>query len=126
MKVEKICVRRLKSFLDYSNVAVELCVSVDEKDDIDKVYEDLITRANVLIERTKAIERGEELQKMIEAERRSLQEHLIHLEDLLKKIEEQKQLIKESIEQAQGLLNKALTSKSKLAELIEYLKGKLR
>jgi len=124
MKVERICVRRLKSFLDYSNVAVELCASLDEGDDVDKVYEDLLEKANILIERTRAIEQGNELARKIEAERRSIKEHLMHLEDLMKKLEEQKQLIWESIEQVQVLLNKALSIKSKLAKIIEYLRGR--
>ena len=124
MKIERICVRRLKSFLDYSNVAVELCASLDEGDDVDKVYGDLLEKANILIERTRAIEQGNELARKIEAERRSIKEHLIYLEDLMKKLEEQKQLLLESIVEAQTLLSKALSIKSKIAKFIEYLRGR--
>ena len=124
MKIERICVRRLKSFLDYSNVAVELCASLDEEDDVDKVYGDLLEKANILIERTRAIEQGNELARKIEAERRSIKEHLIHLDDLMKKLEEQKQLLLESIVEAQALLSKALSIKSKIAKFIEHIRGR--
>ena len=124
MKIERICVRRLKSFLDYSNVAVELCASLDEGDDVDKVYGDLLEKANILIERTRAIEQGNELARKIEAERRSIKEHLMHLKNLMKKLEEQKQLLLESIGEAQALLSKALSIKSKIAKFIEYLRGR--
>ena len=123
MKIERICVRRLKSFLDYSNVAVELCASLDG-DDVDKVYGELLEKANILIERTRAIEQGNELARKIEAERRSIKEHLIYLEDLMKKLEEQKQLLLESIVEAQTLLSKALSTKSKIAKFIEHLRGR--
>jgi len=124
LKIERICVRRLKSFLDYSNVAVELCASLDEGDDVDKVYGDLLEKANILIERTRAIEQGNELARKIEAERRSIKEHLMHLKNLMKKLEEQKQLLLESIGEAQALLSKALSIKSKIAKFIEYLRGR--
>lgn len=126
MKMDRICVRRLKSFWDYSNVAVELCASLDEGDDVDKVYGDLLEKANLLIARTKELENVEDLRRRIEEERRAIQNQVEHLETILKELEDQREKLAETINEANTLLNETLKTKSKMAELIEYLKGRLK
>ena len=95
MRIERICVRRLKSFTDYSNVAVEICASLDEGEDIETVYAELLQQANIMIAKTRLIEESEEIR-----------EHIEKLREVLHQLEEQKQELIQAIEDAKMLLEK--------------------
>jgi len=81
MRISRVCVRRLRSFVDYSNIAVELCADLDEGDDLSAIHRKLVEQVNLLIEEAKEVEQERELVEKIMQERENISKWLKGLPD---------------------------------------------
>ena len=115
MRIERVSVRRLKSFWDYSNAAVELTVVVDENDDLDSVVKELMLKAEAYASMAKDLSRSEELKEMIEKLRKNVEIHLKDLEEYKNELIELDRELSKVIQELHGQVE----SKRSLLEKIK-------
>lgn len=124
MKLDRMCVRRLKSFADYSNVAVELCASLGEGDEPNAVYSELLALVNAMIARTRYVEESEELRKRVAETETEMRELVKQLKQLLGEAETRKSELQELVAEAHELLDKTITVKQKLLAVLMKLRAR--
>jgi len=113
VRVTEIAVRRLKSFGDFSNIAVELRAALAPSDDVEKVFEALLTKIEELIELGRDLEYAAALSQEIEKKRKELRSEVEALEKTLDEymaaVEELKKVrdvLSKELEEARELLRR--------------------
>jgi len=128
MRVTEIAVRRLKSFGDFSNIAVELRASVGPSDDLDMVFEVLLAKINEYIELAPQIEKVSVYAEELEAKRKQLLEEieafakaLDEYRNAIEELRELKEGIARELEEAKQLLSQAQSRRQSLLEKLKRL-----
>lgn len=119
MRITEIAVRRLKSFGDYSNVAVELRAALGPNDDVDTVYEALLTKVEELIELSRDLERAEAVAREVERRRAELRSEVEALERALEEYTgavEELRRVRDELVRALEEARRALSAKGSLLE----------
>ena len=122
MRLERVCVRRLKSFMDYSNAAVELCALLDENDKVDDVVEMLAFKAEAYVRRIREIDRLEELKSALEDSLADLRRLQGELQEKLNTALE----LRSKLEEAVREIEKLEADARQAAGILEKIKEKLR
>ena len=86
MRINTMCVRRLKTTGPYENVAIELCAEVSLNDDLDAVYEALLTKISEFIELLPGIERAAKYLEEVERRRAELERAVLEMERSLNEL----------------------------------------
>ena len=108
MRITEIYVERLKSYGDYSNRSVGLKAVLDENDNVDEVYKQLVGKCETLLE----IQEIEANKKLIDLELMSYEERKKELEKARQEFQE----IRKQLENELSSLNEQLLKIEKLAE----------
>jgi len=126
MKPEKICVRRLKSFEDYSNLAVELCYTVEEGDSIDDVYLKAVEKAVQYVELYPYSEQAKRILERIEETKKILEEDIKVLRELRDNLQTELLDVETAVARARQLLEESQRAKTGLSKLVDWLKERFR
>jgi len=126
MKPEKICVRRLKSFEDYSNLAVELCYTVEEGDNIDDVYLKAVEKAVQYVELYPYSEQIRTVLERIEETKKLLEEDVKTLKELRDSLQTELLDVETAIARARQLLEESQKAKTGLSRFADWLKEKFK
>jgi len=126
MKPERICVRRLKSFEDYSNLAVELCYTVEENENMDDVYLKAVEKAVQYVELYPYSERAKEILEKIEETKKLLEEDMNTLRELRDNLQTELLDVETAIARARQLLEESKRAKTGLSRLTDWLKEKFK
>jgi len=126
MKPERICVRRLKSFEDYSNLAVELCYMVEEGDSIDDVYLKAVEKAVQYVELYPYSEQIRTVLERIEETKKLLEEDVKTLKELRDSLQTELLDVETAVARARQLLEESKKAKTGLSRFADWLKEKLK
>ena len=121
MRVERVCVRRLRS-MGYSNAAVELCAAVGEDDRLDDVVRHLQVMAEAYVDQQFKIADLEEYMA-------SVKRLASRVEELKRELEEQEKKLEEEYNELIDLLDKLREAESSAAEaktILHRIKEKLK
>jgi len=122
MKISRICVRRLKSFVDYSNIAVELCADLDEGDDVAAVHRKLVEQVNLLIEEAKEVEQEREIVEKIVRKQEEVSKWLKGLSDYYEELKQQATKLADQVNEVRQILEQAKKVEKENETIIDRLK----
>lgn len=121
LRIKEISVRRLRSFGDYSNIAVELRADLSVADDVEKVFEELLNKINEMIDISKEIEEAsvvkENINTTLKDLKRSTDEYRRLLLELLK--------IKADFEKLNDDISELFDRLNEKKSIIERIKEKM-
>jgi len=125
-RFKEICVSRLRSFPDYSNVSVKVCYEPADGENIDEVYKRLVTMAESYVAQHLEILKLRDVQDEIERDRQWISSLLKEAEALREKLEAKGRELADLIHNLRGHIEEfeASIEKSGLKEKIKKLLGR--
>ena len=118
MRIDRMCVRRLKTTGPYENIAIEICAEISLNDDLHAVYEALLSKISEFIELAPDIERSNALLETLERKRSELRKMVLDVEKSVNELQSTMNELRNVIEQANKLMEEARKGRSLLEKLI--------
>ena len=118
MRINTMCVRRLKTTGPYENIAIEICAEISLNDDLNAVYEALLAKISEFIELAPDIERSNALLETLERKRSELKSMLLDVEKSVNELQSTMNELRNVLEQAGKLMEEARKGRSLLEKLI--------
>ncbi len=128
MRIDRMCVRRLKTTGSYENIAIELCADVSLNDDLETVYEALLTKINEFIELMPGIEKATKYLEEIDRKRKALEQRIAEMEKTLNELHslyERASMLSSCIRDAINELRNTIEQATNLVEEAKNKKGLL-
>jgi len=128
MRIDRMCVRRLKTTGSYENIAIELCADVSLNDDLDAVYEALLTRINEFIELLPDIEKAAKLLEDVNRAKKELEQKVSEIDSYLTELHslyERASMLGSIIKSAINELRNVVDQANQLVEESKNKKGLL-
>ena len=124
MKVERVSVRRLKTIEPWGNIAVEVSAVLDESDNLEDVFRNLVVEVNTLIEEARLYEKLKDVEETLEKRREWINEKIKELENISSKYFDVSTEIMGLIAEIRTQIDKIEETRQSLLEKIKnFLKG---
>ena len=122
MKIERVCVRRLKTFEYYGNASVELCATLEDTDNLDDVVKTLQIKAEAYVEKQKEITKLEEYKQAVE-------ELLKDVKKLIQQLDEQRKTLETKWQELSNLIGELRDTEQNITQaknILKKIKEKLK